>query len=98
MSKRTQKYKYNVGFGNHHATEALPNTLPIGQNSPQMCPRGLYAEQLSGSPFTAPRAENQKVYVPFLSSIALFVTRNVCFGRFRRLPSSSTFRDATWFF
>jgi homogentisate 1,2-dioxygenase len=55
-----------VGFGNLHATEALPDTLPIGQNSPQVCPRGLYAEQLSGSPFTAPRVENQKTFVEWI--------------------------------
>lgn len=47
-----------IGFGNHHTSEALPNTLPIQQNSPQQCPRGLYAEQLSGSAFTKPRAHN----------------------------------------
>lgn len=62
MAKRVQKYQYQVGFGNLHATEALPNSLPVGQNSPQVCPRGLYAEQLSGSPFTAPRVDNQKTY------------------------------------
>ncbi|MEO8486208.1 MAG: homogentisate 1,2-dioxygenase [Betaproteobacteria bacterium] len=44
-----------TGFGNEHATEALPGALPIGQNSPQRCPYGLYAEQLSGTAFTAAR-------------------------------------------
>jgi homogentisate 1,2-dioxygenase len=67
MSKREEKYKYLVGFGNWHATEALPNSLPIGQNSPQVCARGLYAEQLSGSPFTAPRVDNVKAYELFFS-------------------------------
>ena len=43
------------GFGNSFETEALPGALPIGRNSPQRCAYGLYAEQLSGSPFTAPR-------------------------------------------
>ena len=38
--------EYNSGFGNHHRTEALPHTLPIGQNSPQHVARGLYAEQV----------------------------------------------------
>ena len=65
MSSRTEKYTYLSGFGNHHSTEALPNTLPVGMNNPQQCPRGLYAEQLSGTAFTAPRAENQRTYVPF---------------------------------
>ena len=43
------------GFGNDFETEALPGALPQGQNSPQRCAYGLYAEQLSGTPFTAPR-------------------------------------------
>ena len=47
---------YLTGFGNGFETEALPGALPVGRNSPQNCPYGLYAEQLSGSPFTAPRA------------------------------------------
>ena len=46
---------YLSGFGNGFETEALPGALPVGRNSPQRCPYGLYAEQLSGSPFTAPR-------------------------------------------
>ncbi len=54
---------YLSGFGNHFATEALPGTLPKGQNSPQKVKHGLYAEQLSGSAFTAPRAENQRSWL-----------------------------------
>lgn len=46
------------GFGNWHASEALPGALPQGRNSPQRCAHGLYAEQLSGAAFTAPRAHN----------------------------------------
>ena len=49
---------YLAGFGNHHASEALPGALPQQQNSPQRCPLGLYAEQLSGSAFTRPRHTN----------------------------------------
>ncbi len=49
---------YLSGFGNYHATEARENALPINQNSPQECPFGLYAEQLSGSAFTRTRATN----------------------------------------
>ena len=44
------------GFGNHFATEAVPGALPEGRNSPQKPAFGLYAEQLSGTAFTAPRA------------------------------------------
>src|SRR5213082_889299 len=50
--------EYQTGFGNTHSTEAVPGALPIGQNSPQRPPLGLYAEVLSGTAFTAPRAEN----------------------------------------
>jgi homogentisate 1,2-dioxygenase len=51
---------YLSGFGNELATEALPGALPVGQNSPQRAPYGLYAEQLSGSAFTAPRGANRR--------------------------------------
>jgi homogentisate 1,2-dioxygenase len=51
------------GFGNGFETEALPGALPIGRNSPQKCAYGLYAEQLSGSPFTAPRTTNERSWL-----------------------------------
>jgi homogentisate 1,2-dioxygenase len=54
---------YMPGFGNDFETEALPGALPIGQNSPQRCAYGLYAEQLSGSPFTAPRGANERSWL-----------------------------------
>ena len=54
--------RYQSGFGNDFETECLPGALPVGRNSPQKCPYGLYAEQLSGSPFTAPRASNQRTW------------------------------------
>ena len=54
---------YMPGFGNGYETEALPGALPIGRNSPQRCAYGLYAEQLSGSPFTAPRASNERSWL-----------------------------------
>jgi len=50
--------KYLHGFGNHFQSEALQGALVAGQNSPQTVPYGLYAEQLSGSAFTAPRHLN----------------------------------------
>jgi homogentisate 1,2-dioxygenase len=52
--------RYMPGFGNDFETEALPDALPRGQNSPQKCAYGLYAEQLSGTPFTAPRGQNER--------------------------------------
>ncbi len=51
---------YQSGFGNEFATEALPGALPVGQNNPQKPPLGLYTEQLSGTAFTAPNAENRR--------------------------------------
>ncbi|UYL10309.1 homogentisate 1,2-dioxygenase [Bdellovibrio sp. SKB1291214] len=50
--------QYLSGFGNHFSSEARPGALPVDQNSPQKVSLGLYAEQLSGSAFTAPRHSN----------------------------------------
>ena len=54
---------YMSGFGNEFATEALAGALPQGRNSPQRCPFGLYAEQFSGTAFTAPRAANRRSWL-----------------------------------
>jgi homogentisate 1,2-dioxygenase len=54
---------YQSGFGNEFATEALPGALPVGQNSPQRVAYGLYAEQLSGTAFTAPRGFNRRSWL-----------------------------------
>lgn len=62
MEKKAD-YTYQSGIGNLHSSEALPGALPIGQNSPQKCPLGLYAEQLSGSSFTAPRESNRRSWL-----------------------------------
>lgn len=58
-----QARKYMSGFGNEFATEALEGALPVGQNSPQRAPYGLYPEQLTGAPFTAPRAANKRSWL-----------------------------------
>src|SRR3546814_3332116 len=55
--------KYQSGFGNSFESEALPGALPVGRNSPQRVAHGLYAEQLSGTAFTAPRAENRRSWL-----------------------------------
>ncbi|WP_299938943.1 homogentisate 1,2-dioxygenase [uncultured Nitratireductor sp.] len=55
--------QYMPGFGNDFETESLPGALPQGQNSPQQPAYGLYAEQLSGSPFTAPRGTNERSWL-----------------------------------
>ncbi|HET9469810.1 MAG TPA: homogentisate 1,2-dioxygenase, partial [Usitatibacter sp.] len=57
------KLKYLSGFGAHHESEAVEGALPVGQNSPQRPAFGLYAEQLSGSAFTAPRSQNLRSWL-----------------------------------
>jgi len=54
---------YMSGFGNTFETESLAGALPIGRNSPQKVNYGLYAEQLSGSPFTAPQSTNERSWL-----------------------------------
>ena len=58
----TDEIKYQTGFGNEFATEAAHGGLPVGQNAPQNHPLGLYTEQFSGTPFTAPRATNRRTW------------------------------------
>jgi len=72
---------YQSGFANHCSTEALPGALPE-QNSPQRCPYGLYAEQLSGTAFTAPRRQS-----------ALLVVSNSAGCRARAVPTISVQPD-----
>jgi len=55
--------KYQGGFGNSFSSEAVKGALPVGQNSPQKPPKGLYPEVLSGTAFTAPRAENRSAWL-----------------------------------
>ena len=55
--------RYQSGFGNHFATEAVSGALPQGRNSPQQPPYGLYAEQFSGTAFTAPRHANRRSWL-----------------------------------
>jgi homogentisate 1,2-dioxygenase len=54
---------YQSGFGNQFATESIAGALPAGRNSPQRAPHGLYAELLSGTAFTAPRAANHRTWM-----------------------------------
>ncbi len=78
-----ESLSYQSGFGNGFETEALPGALPVGRNSPQRCAYGLYAEQLSGSPFTAPRASNERSW---LYRIRPTVAH---WGRFRKADAGS---------
>lgn len=59
----SQSNAYMTGFGNEFATEAMAGALPVGQNSPQRVPLGLYAEQLTGTAFTAPRHANRRSWL-----------------------------------
>jgi len=71
-------FTYLSGFGNEMASEAIAGVLPQGQNAPQHPPHGLYTEQLSGTPFTAPRAENRRSWLYRIRPSAMH-------GRFRRI-------------
>ena len=51
------------GFGGHFESEAVAGALPKARNSPQRPAFGLYAEQFSGSSFTAPRHENRRSWL-----------------------------------
>ena len=62
-STKAGALRYHSGFGNEFASEAIAGALPVGQNSPQQAPLGLYAEQLSGTPFTAPRVTNRRSWL-----------------------------------
>src|SRR6266487_1987219 len=62
-SQVTGEYAYQRGFGNEFASEAVAGALPAGRNSPQRAPLGLFAEQLSGTAFTQPRAVNRRTWV-----------------------------------
>src|SRR6266567_1268633 len=55
--------RYQSGFANEFATEAVSGALPQGQNSPQKHPLGLYTEQFSGTSFTAPRTTNRRSWL-----------------------------------
>jgi homogentisate 1,2-dioxygenase len=55
-------FQYQPGFGNHFVSEAVAGALPVGRNSPQRPPCGLYAEQISGTSFTTARAENRRTW------------------------------------
>jgi homogentisate 1,2-dioxygenase len=83
--------RYQSGFGSELASEALPGALPQGQNSPQRVAYGLYAEQFSGTAFTAPRHANRRAWLYRLRPA-------LTHGAFRPLPQgllcSAPFADA----
>src|SRR5882724_5121949 len=79
---------YQNGFGNQFGTQAREGALPEGRNSPQRCGYGLYAEQLSGTAFTAPRAANRRSWLYRIRPAAVH-------GPFQPLPSSRITNDFT---
>ncbi len=103
---------YMPGFGNDFETEALPDALPQGQNSPQKCNYGLYAEQLSGTAFTRPKPERtwcyrirpsvkhvrrfQKIEVPHWKSAPHVLPDVTSLGQYRWDPIPHADEPQTW--
>lgn len=83
---------YLTGFGNEHASEAVEGALPVGQNNPQKPPLGLYAEQLSGTAFTVPSAENRRTWMYRIRPSVLHVhdLQQVDSGLIRTAPARET--------
>ena len=71
MTKITAELKYLSGFGNLFSSEAREGALPLGRNSPQLAPFGLYTELISGTAFTAPRADNHRTWMYRLRPAAM---------------------------
>ncbi|MFK8845729.1 homogentisate 1,2-dioxygenase [Streptomyces sp. Ac-502] len=92
--KTAEGLAYSSGFGNEHSSEAVTGALPVGRNSPQRAPLGLYAEQLSGSAFTEPRAHNRRTWLyrvrPSAAHPAFTRTDN---GALRGAPFTETAPD-----
>ncbi len=74
--------RYQSGFANTFSSEAVEGALPVGRNSPQRPPKGLYTEGISGTAFTAPRAENRSTWTYRLRPSALH-------GPYQRLPDTA---------
>ncbi|KAF4305366.1 Homogentisate 12-dioxygenase [Botryosphaeria dothidea] len=62
-TRNNDPYRYQPGFGNHFESEAVPGTIPQGQNSPRSVRFGLYAEQMTGTAFVAPRHANKRSWL-----------------------------------
>ena len=100
------------GFGNDHETEALPGALPQGMNSPQRCPYGLYAEQLSGTAFTKHPPERTWCYrirpsvkhstrytridLPHWKTAPNVIDNVTSLGQYRWNPIEATDERLTW--
>ncbi|MGD9584671.1 MAG: homogentisate 1,2-dioxygenase [Lysobacterales bacterium] len=82
MIASTSTLIYQTGFGNEFESEAIAGTLPVGRNSPQRVAHGLYAEQLSGTAFTAPRHANRRSWLYRIQPAAVH-------GEFALQPASA---------
>jgi homogentisate 1,2-dioxygenase len=82
-------FSYQHGFSNHFSSEAVVGALPVARNSPQRAPKGLYAEVLSGTAFTTPRAENRSTWLYRLRPSAMHPAyRRIPDGEIRSGPFS----------
>lgn len=81
-----EKYDYHHGFGNHFESESIKGALPVGQNTPQKCPLGLYAEQLSGTAFTVPRHNNQRTW-------CYRILPSVCHTKYTKVEHDGSFTN-----
>ncbi|MEB8339908.1 homogentisate 1,2-dioxygenase [Streptomyces endophyticus] len=94
VRKTAEGLTYLSGFGNEHGSEAVPGALPEGRNSPQRAPLGLYAEQLSGTAFTEPRAHNRRSWLYRIRPSAAHPEfRRVDNGAVRTAPFTETVPD-----
>lgn len=92
--KTAEGLEHSAGFGNQHSSEAAPGALPHGRNSPQRAPLGLYAEQLSGSAFTEPRAHNRRSWLYRIRPSAAHPPfRRIDNGAVRTAPFTETVPD-----
>src|SRR5260370_12167619 len=82
---------YQSGFGNQFQSEAVLGALPVGRNSPQRAPLGLYAEQISGTAFTAARHENRRTWTYRIwPSVVHKPYRRIANGKLRTGPFTDT--------
>ncbi|MFJ4848017.1 MULTISPECIES: homogentisate 1,2-dioxygenase [unclassified Streptomyces] len=93
-STEIKDLEYLPGFGNEHVSEAVPGAVPVGRNSPQRAPLGLYAEQLSGTAFTEPRHHNRRSWLYRIRPSAAHPPfRRIANGALRSAPFQETEAD-----
>lgn len=80
--------KYLSGFHNEHTSESIPGSVPVGRNSPQKGPHGLYPEQLSGTAFTMGRKENYRSWL-------YRIRPSVLHGEFKETKSAPLWKSAS---